>query len=133
MNHILLSEGLKISHIIYQFLLGNNLLEEALEETNTLLIIDAIKNGREVGYSYSILAENGETLSLCTYEHRNSDSIILRETKDFFSFPGELPFKKDNSDYIRPFHYHEIYAVSEILAKEIITFINNNKKNEHKK
>ncbi|MCP6727399.1 MAG: hypothetical protein KJI69_05320 [Patescibacteria group bacterium] len=124
MSNIQISEGIKISQIVLAMLQGNEELDEALTKAKTMVCIDALQNCREQGYAYSVYnLKTSETFTWCTYEHRNSDSIIINGKKGMHSRSGELPYKGDKYEYIASFDYNEHYEAAQTLAKEIIQFV----------
>ena len=77
-------------------------------------------------------AENGETFTFCTYEHRNSDSIIINGKKGYISIAGNLPYKSDNKyEYLDSFAFDQHYQAANRLYALILIFFGQNKKEDN--
>lgn len=126
MSNVILSEGLKVSHIISFLIMQDTLLDEVLEENKTLLIVGALANHREEGYTYSILAPNGNIFTWCTYIHRNTDKIIINGKKGTEGM--SFPYNGNTCDsYLYCFDANNYYKAFYKLRKNIISFIKYNR------
>lgn len=132
MKRIEFARGLIVSHIIATILGGNSKLNQVLDEIDTEVYISALQNGREQGYMYSVRRPKTDSFfTWCTYEHRNSDEIILNGREGYYSMGGQYPYKSDNkSDCIASFLYDEYDRAANALADEIISFLQEKKENE---
>ncbi len=123
MNKIEFSRGIVVSQIITKILGQNDELNDFLEKQKNEIYVGALQNGREQGYTYSVV--NPKTLKAftwCTYEHRNSDAIIINGKEGFIS--DGLPYKGDSAHiYIARFESEEYAKAAKKLAEEIIRFL----------
>ena len=88
--------------------------------------IGAFTNCRENGLTF--MFSEKKSFTWCVYEHRNSDEIILNGAEGYISMNGELPYKSGSKyNYIAGFSYNQHYECAERLAKEIISYWENNK------
>ena len=124
--------GLLISEIITSLLqdyLSQN-VTLANSEIESALSIGVFKNGREEGYEYTVFREGEESNSSftwCTYEHRNSDSIIINGKEGFLGY-GDLPYiGESKNDFIASFEFNEYGEAAQFLAHQIANFIVNGK------
>lgn len=120
--------GLLISETIY-----NNVLM-LLESSNRMynksetIHVGVFTNCRECGYTYMCMAENGKTFTFCTYEHRNSDAIIINGKEGHISFNGDLPYCADNKyTNLSEYAYGEYLLTAQKLLKLIENFFDKNK------
>lgn len=120
---ITLTNGLKKSLIILEIMRND-------EEFNSKisLHIGTFTNCREVGLTYVLCGaydDKNEYYSLnaftwCTYEHRNSDEIIINGKEGFVSFNGDLPYMADNKyTCLGSFRYNEYEETADALIKMI--------------
>lgn len=125
MKRISLARGLVLSQIITVLLEENQELSEVLEEKDISVDIHALQNGREQGFSYSVLKHGKDLKSFtwCTYEHRNSDQIIINGKEGYLTSSGDLPYAGDKWKYIACFGYNDYSKAADALAKEIINFL----------
>lgn len=125
MNRITFAKGLVISEIITRLLIENETLDEELEKNDTHVVIYALQNCREQGYQYSVYSRKTlKTFTWCTYEHRNSDQIIINGKEGIHTMSGDIPYKGDKFNFIESFEYNQFYEAAEALSKMIIKFIN---------
>lgn len=117
---ITLSNGLSISLRILEQLRQDDLLKDYEVR------VKAFANGRESGLTYIIDSHevNGKfelfkPFTFCTYEHRNSDKIIINGREGFIDNNGELPYKGDKYEYLADFSYNEPYEAAERLSQLI--------------
>jgi hypothetical protein len=136
------SAGLLISEIVSR-ILENILLYSvrANEEVTETLSIGTFQNGREEGYTYTVsrweettknalseeaqkkLEEIHSTFTWCTYEHRNSDNIIVNGRGGRL-MPDELPYIGESKyDYLGSFRYDEYGKAAQLLADQILDFL----------
>lgn len=86
------------------------------------------ENGRENGYSVSVMYMWQKQKTFAFYEHRNSDNIYVLHTDDYFGF--ETPYSeniyknyKDKWDCDKSFKVGEIVECGEYIAEEIKKFL----------
>jgi len=64
--------------------------------------------------------EGQESFTWCTYEHRNSDEIIINGKEGYISMNGELPYNGSKKyDYLASFRYDQAKECAQELAKRI--------------
>jgi hypothetical protein len=117
---VTLSNGLSISLRILEQLRQDELLKD-YEVT-----VKAFANGRESGLTYKIDChevkgkfEYFKPFTFCTYEHRNSDKIIINGKEGYHDGAGDLPYKGDKYQYLAEFAYNEPYEAAERLSQLI--------------
>ena len=57
--------------------------------------------------------------TFCTYEHRNSDKIIINGLEGYHDSAGDLPYKGNKYEYIADFSYNQAFEAAEALSKLI--------------
>ena len=125
MKNILIGEGIVASQKITTLLENNVELNEALDLTKNTICVGALQNCREQGYTFLVYNLNtGKSFTWCTYEHRNSDGIIINGKEGYHCGSGDLPYKGDSKwDCIASFSYNEFDRAAKRLASEIIHFV----------
>lgn len=126
---IRLSQGLEISFAILNFIQSDDELNRSC-----VIYVYALQNGREQGLAYhlgDVYDKDGTFLPIpidssftwCTYEHRNSDKIIINGTWGMHNMSGQIPYKSDNKhDYLHSFAYNQHYDAYLKLKEEILEF-----------
>ena len=98
--------------------------------------IGTFTNCRELGYTYTItdgfigkekvFLPIEEWFTFCTYEHRNSDEIIINGKKGYVSNNGDLPYNGDSKyDYLASFRYDDFDGAVDKLVELMNEKINN--------
>lgn len=114
------TKGLLVSEKVLKHLRANKHFKK-MEGT---VHVGTFTNCREVGLTYMAESKGGKYFTWCTYEHRNSDSIILNGKTGFVTNLGDLPYKSDSKwDYIAEFGPGCEEECSRKLAAEIIKFV----------
>ena len=83
--------------------------------------IGAFTNCRECGLTYMVTEGNfNDWFTFCTYEHRNSDKIIINGAQGLISMNGELPYNGDSKwDYLASFEYNDYEGAVDKLVELI--------------
>jgi hypothetical protein len=118
---ITLSKGLSISLQILEQLRND---EDLINYTVT---VKTLTNARECGLVFIVNGcikdgkyECFKPFTFCTYEHRNSDNIIINGLEGYHDNNGSLPYKgKSKYEYIAEFSYNQVYEAAEALTKLI--------------
>lgn len=118
-----LSSGIKVS---------TEILERLKKRTDLLatnIYIGCFTNCRECGFTYVAMDcfVDGEVkyiptdywFTFCTYEHRNSDSIIINGKKGLISLAGDLPYAGDKWDYLSSVGFEEYDKATDELVRLI--------------
>ena len=125
MKNIQIDEGIVASQIITTLLENDAELNEALVLTKNTVNVGALQNCREQGYTYFVYNfKNSKSFTWCTYEHRNSDSIIINGKEGYHCGSGDLPYAGDSKwNPIASSGYREFDKAAKRLASEIIHFV----------
>lgn len=118
---ITLASGLVNSLIILEFMRNNE------EIRHIDIAVGAFTNCREAGLTYKVTGYNKdnkyvpcENFTFCTYEHRNSDEIIINGKPGYINLNGDLPYKEgDKYHFIASFRYNQHYEAANKLAELI--------------
>lgn len=117
---ITLERGLKISIVILELLRD----KEALKDIP--VTINCFTNCREQGLTY--VCHAGKSFTWCTYEHRNTDSIIINGKPGYVNLNGDLPYSGDSKwEYLKEFGYNEFDECADALTEMILDFYKKNK------
>ena len=102
MKNLELSKGLEISLEILKRL-------KKRKDLIAYVSIGTFTNCREVGLTYQVTGYYDKKtykclpiehwFTFCTYEHRNSDEIIINGKRGLISHNGDLPYKGDKWEY----------------------------------
>jgi hypothetical protein len=101
------------------------ILEELKKIPQMHLVNVSVKtfiNGRECGFTYMMF--NGiNAFTWCTYEHRNSDSIIINGCEGYKDNAGDLPYATDSKwDYIATFSPGQYKEAAKKLSELILEY-----------
>ena len=124
-SRISFDEGIAISQIIVNILQRNTTLDETLEKTDSNVYITSMQNCREQGFAYWVYGNRSKkSFTWCTYQHRNSDSIIVNGKEGMLTNSGDLPYtSNDKHIYLSGFSYSEYEKAADFLANQIIDFV----------
>ena len=87
--------------------------------------VGCFTNSREVGLTYAVENKKHESFTFCTYEHRNSDCIIINGKEGYVSSSDELPYISDSKwECLGCAGYEQYDEAAKILAKLIKDFHN---------
>lgn len=88
------------------------------------IYIGTFTNCREVWYTYMINHKSStwehRVKTFCTYEHRNSDKIIINWRDWYISMSWDLPYAWDKYDYLGAAPYQDYDGATDILVREIL-------------
>ena len=90
MKNFEMTTGLDISHKVLSILKKDKRLE------NIVVWIGCFTNCRESGLTYQVENKKNEFFTFCTYEHRNSDQLIINGKRGLVSHNGDLPYIEDS-------------------------------------
>ena len=123
MTHISQSIGIAISQIIVEIMRLDTEFEVFMNEYKTYVAIYALQNMREQGFQYTVFGKK-KMFTWCTYEHRNSDSIIVNGKEGLHNGSGELPYKSDDKfEYLSSFGPGEYQKAADFLMTQITNFV----------
>lgn len=107
-----LSSGLQVSIKILE------LLKKRKDINASCISIGTFTNCRECGYTYMITDGSYDNwFTFCTYEHRNSDDIVINGKTGLVNMNDELPYNGDSKyDFLASFRYDDYEgAVSKLV------------------
>ena len=118
MRNFQMTTGLKISHEILKLIKRDKRLAKVE------VSVGCFTNCREVGLTYQVHTKDyKKSFTFCTYEHRNSDQIIINGKDGYISLNGELPYIADSKwQYLDVASYGEYQIASDKLADLILKF-----------
>ena len=91
------------------------------KKLNCNVDVATFHNGREKGLTYSVFLDSDKSFTFATYEHRNSDQIIINGTPGYMS---AMPYMTDSKyDYLGAFSPKSYGLAANKLAKLINQWI----------
>ena len=122
MKNISKSIGLEISEKILTILKKDKRLSKIDID------VGCFTNCREEGLTQKVsphTKKQSKAFTFCTYEHRNSDQIIINGKEGYITFNGELPYIADSKwEYFGIAGPDEYEKAAKILANLIIKWVN---------
>ena len=90
------------------------------------IVIWTFTNCRECWLTYMVNKKWDRTIkfTFCTYEHRNSDSIIINWKEWYISHNWDLPYQWDKYDYLWSVWPEEYDKATDVLIDEIKKYFN---------
>jgi hypothetical protein len=128
MKNFELSTGMKISFQILKRLKKDKRLK------NIPVMVSTFVNCRESGLSFLVQNKKDEWFTFCTYEHRNSDNIVINGKEGFLTIfnRAELPYTTENKwEYLGGAQCDDFDGAENQLARLIIAWSKSNKKLKH--
>ena len=114
------SQGLLVSEKVLKFVKREL---NSFKSNGSNVYIGTFTNLRECGLTY-MCYDKGRTFTFCTYEHRNSDGIIINGKEGLVCANGELPYGGNKWDCLASFNCGEYEQAGMKLAELIKEFLN---------